>query len=66
MPEPTEPMLVVRIVRGARDGDRFVTPMHGLTEGMVFQYLGEEYTFERDPQSGRWTAVPANGGGPRN
>ena len=66
MPEPTGPMLIVRILRGARDGERFVTPMHGLTEGMVFRYLDEDYTFVRDPNSGRWGAVPAFGGGPRN
>ncbi len=66
MPEPTEPMVVVRILRGPHEGERFVTPLQGLTPGLVFRYLDEDYTFVRDPDSGRWGAVPAFGGGPRN
>ena len=53
-----EPMVVVRILRGPREGERFVTPQQGLTEGLTVRYLDANYTFVRDPRTGRWGALP--------
>ncbi len=53
----SEPMVVVHILGGPRDGERFATPLQGLTEGAVFRYIDADYTFVRDQQTGRWSAV---------
>ena len=50
-------MMIVRIVGGPRDGERFVTRLAGLTEGAVFRYLDDKYRYVRDPRSGRWKAI---------
>ena len=55
----TESMVVVRIVGGPRCGERFVTPLDGLTEGFRFRYLDHHYKFGRDAQS-RWVAIPTS------
>ena len=55
----SEPMVVVRILSGPRQGERFVTPLHGLTEGTLFRYFDDHYTFVRDRRTGRWGAIPA-------
>ena len=52
-------LMVVRIFGGPRDGERFATRLTGLTEGTVFNYFNDEYTFTRDPRTGRWRAIPA-------
>jgi len=55
----TQPLAVVRIIGGPRCGERFATPLNGLTEGLLFRYLDHLYTFVRDAQSGRWAATPS-------
>jgi len=50
-------MVVVRILGGPRDGERFATRLTGLVEGTVFRYFDEEYTFVRDSETGRWGAI---------
>jgi hypothetical protein len=63
----SEPMVVVRILSGPRQGERFVTPLRGLTEGTLFRYFDDYYTFVRDRRTGRWGAipVPTNNDAPR-
>jgi hypothetical protein len=56
----TEPLVVVRVIGGPRCGERFATPLHGLTEGLHFRYIGHHYKFVRDAQSGRWGAIPSS------
>jgi hypothetical protein len=55
----SEPLVVVRILSGPRDGERFATPLNGLADGALFQYLDATYKFIRDPQTGRWGAIPS-------
>ena len=54
-----EAMVVVRILGGPRDGERFATRLTGLVEGTVFRYFNQEYTFVRDSTTGRWGAIPS-------
>jgi hypothetical protein len=56
-------MVVVHILGGPRDGERFATPLHGLTERIRFRDLDDKYVFTRDPRTGRWRAIPAQPGG---
>jgi hypothetical protein len=55
----TQPLVVVRIIGGPRCGERFATPLDGLTEGLLFRYIDHLYKFVRDAQSGRWGATPS-------
>lgn len=57
-----EPLAVVTIAGGPRDGERFVTRLTGLVEGLTFPYLGGSYTFTRNPKTGRWEATPVRAG----
>jgi hypothetical protein len=56
-PVPAKYLVVVRVVGGPRDGERFATRLAGLIEGMVFRYFGHDYAFGRDPRTGRWAAI---------
>jgi hypothetical protein len=49
--------VIVPIVGGPYDGERFATRLAGLTEGIVFHYFDDEYAFIRDLQTGRWRAM---------
>lgn len=53
----TEPMVIVRVIGGPRCGERFATPLNGLTEGFLFRYMENHYEFVQDAQSGRWAAI---------
>ena len=62
-PMSPQPLIVITIHGGPRDGERFVAPINGLHEESVISYLdGARYTLSRDPGSGRWRATPANRG----
>ncbi len=54
-----EAMVVVRVLGGPRDDERFATRLTGLVEGAGFRYFDEEYTFVRDSTTGRWGAIPS-------
>ena len=53
-----EAMVVVGMLGGPRDGERFATRLTGVVQGAVFRYFDEEYTFTRDSTTGRWRAIP--------
>ncbi len=56
-----QPLIVITIHGGPRDGERFVIPINRLHEESVISYLdGAQYILSRDPESGRWRATPAN------
>src|SRR6476660_1325030 len=55
----SQPLIVVRILGGPRDGERFATRLTGLVEGTLFRYFEYQYTFVRDARTGRWAAIPA-------
>ncbi|MET0967221.1 MAG: hypothetical protein ABWZ02_12530 [Nakamurella sp.] len=52
-----KPLIAVSILGGPHDGERLATRLTGLTEGFVFRYVDDEYTFIREPGSGRWGAI---------
>jgi len=55
----SQPLIVVRILGGPRDGERFATRLAGLVEGTLFRYFEYQYAFVRDARTGRWGAVPS-------
>ena len=48
---------VVAVVGGPRDGERFVTPLRGLAEGVPLTYFDGSYVLSRNSATGRWTAA---------
>ena len=56
-----QPLIVITIHGGHRDGERFVIPIGRLHEEAVISYFGgDRYILSRDPVSGRWRARPVN------
>ena len=56
------PLMIIQVVGGPRDGERFATRISSLTEGTVFRYFDARYTFARNSRSGRWAAIPLRPG----
>jgi hypothetical protein len=50
--------MIIEILGGSRDGERFATRISSLTEGAVFRYFDARYTYARNSRSGRWAAIP--------
>jgi hypothetical protein len=54
---PTGECVVVAVIGGPHDGERFITPRPGLVDGAQLNYLGVPYTIERRARTGSWRAV---------
>lgn len=50
--------VLVVIIGGVHDQERFITPARTLTDGDTISYLGANYRLKRNT-AGRWEAVPS-------
>jgi len=57
-----EPLMIIEVLGGPRDGERLATRISSLTEGTVFRYFDARYTYARNSRSGRWAAIPLRPG----
>ena len=50
--------VVVSVIGGGQDGDRFITCRRGLRDGARIRYYGGSHTLTRDAHTGQWEARP--------